>query len=408
MPRSRTRPTYQRHAGTGQARTHIDGKDYYLGPFDSPESHRKFAELVARWAADSEFGSYRIRIDDLAILYVEHADAYYRKPDGTPTGESSNVRDSLRPLIQHFGTQLAVEFSPKRFKDYRQFLVVAGVVRTSINRHMARIRAMFRWGVENDHVPVLVWQALTAVKGLAAGRSKAIEPQAVRPVADALVDAIRPFVSRQVWACVQLQRLTGCRPGEVLQMRGCDLKTDEDVWEFRPESHKTQHHNKRRVVFLGPLAKSIAKEFLKADPMAYMFSPADARAEWLEKRTGPGRLKRLGTENRQAKLRYSTCTYGVAIRRGCERAFAMPDELRRISKKLPPKEIKRLKTLAAAWRATHCWHPHQLRHTAATAFRKEAGIETARAVLGHSSIAMSELYAEQDDQKARAVVSRIG
>ena len=41
------------------------------------------------------------------------------------------------------------------------------------------------------------------------------------PEAD--VEAIQPFVARQVWAMVQLQRLTGMRPGEVCRMRMCDL-----------------------------------------------------------------------------------------------------------------------------------------------------------------------------------------
>ena len=37
----------------------------------------------------------------------------------------------------------------------------------------------------------------------------------IRPVVDADVEAVRPFVSRQVWAMIELQRLTGMRSGEV-------------------------------------------------------------------------------------------------------------------------------------------------------------------------------------------------
>ena len=33
------------------------------------------------------------------------------------------------------------------------------------------------------------------------------------------IDAIKPFVSRQVWALVQLQLLTGARAGELVGMR---------------------------------------------------------------------------------------------------------------------------------------------------------------------------------------------
>lgn len=34
------------------------------------------------------------------------------------------------------------------------------------------------------------------------------------------------------------------------------------------------------------------------------------------------------------------------------------------------------------------WHPHQLRHNAATALRREHGIEVARVILGHRSPAI--------------------
>ena len=32
---------------------------------------------------------------------------------------------------------------------------------------------------------------------------------------------------------IQVQLLTGMRPGEVVLMRGCDLNIANDVWEYR-------------------------------------------------------------------------------------------------------------------------------------------------------------------------------
>ncbi len=408
MARNRSRPAYQLHRASGQARVKINGEDVYLGPHNSPESHRQYDRVIAKWLAEGTIGAYSLSVDDLAILFCEHADEYYRKPDGTPTGEAKNMRAALRPLVQHFGTTLAREFTPKLIKAYREKLIALGRCRTSINRDTARIRGIFRWAVENDHVPVTVWQALTAVKGLAAGRTSAIESKAVTAVAQHLIDAVQPFVSRQVWACIQIQRFTGCRSGEVLQMRGCNLTMTGDVWEYRPSSHKGEHHGRRRVIMVGPHAQEIIREFLRPDLSAFLFSPADARAEWLASRTGPGRSKRLGTETRQAGQRYTTSTFCGAIRRGCERAFGMPDELQRINRKLPKKERERLARLAAAWRAEHCWHPHQIRHRTATDLRRECGIDSARAILGHSTVHTTELYAEQDEAKSRDVMRRLG
>jgi len=46
----------------------------------------------------------------------------------------------------------------------------------------------------------------------------------------------------------------------------------------------------------------------------------------------------------------------------------------------------------AAWRQLHVWHPHLLRHNAATRLRKEFGLETAQVILGHKTLAVTEVY----------------
>jgi integrase len=54
------------------------------------------------------------------------------------------------------------------------------------------------------------------------------------------------------------------------------------------------------------------------------------------------------------------------------------------------------------------WHPNQLRHTKATEIRREVGLDSARAVLGHRSPAVTEVYAELDRAKAAEVMERLG
>ena len=53
-------------------------------------------------------------------------------------------------------------------------------------------------------------------------------------------------------------------------------------------------------------------------------------------------------------------------------------------------------------------HPNRLRHAAATRLRKEFGLDIARVILGHSSPATTEVYAEVDRQKALAVMEQVG
>jgi integrase len=78
---------------------------------------------------------------------------------------------------------------------------------------------------------------------------------------------------------VELQRLAGMRPGEVVRMRAADLETGGRVWFYRPKEHKTAWRDKDRVVALGPKAQAILKRFLTMYTQAPLFSPARALAE---------------------------------------------------------------------------------------------------------------------------------
>jgi hypothetical protein len=82
---------------------------------------------------------------------------------------------------------------------------------------------MFKWAVSEELVAESVYNALTTVRGLERGRSEARETEPVGPVADSVVEAKLPRLTHTVRAMVQVQRLTGARPGEICLMRACDL-----------------------------------------------------------------------------------------------------------------------------------------------------------------------------------------
>ena len=108
-------------------------------------------------------------------------------------------------------------------------------------------------------IPPSVLHGLQAVAGLRRGRTAARETELVTPVPNALLAAVLPHTSRQVAAMIQLQRLKGMRPCEVTIMWGCDMETIGKIWVYRPESHKTEHHSKERLIYLGPQAQAILK-----------------------------------------------------------------------------------------------------------------------------------------------------
>jgi integrase len=423
MPRRKGIPSYRFHKARNCAVVTIDGKNSYLGSYDSPESYEKYARLIAEWKCSQcrpgvtptpGRGGAAITVNELLLAFWQHAKQRYVK-NGQLTSEIRSFRTALRPVRHLYGREPVTGFGPLALVACRQKLVEAGICRKRINQHVGRIRHAFKWGVAHELVPETTWRALCAVEGLKIG--EATETRPVKPVLEAHIIAVRPFVTPQVRAMIDLQLWSGCRPGEACLMRTIDINTQGEIWEYRPHSHKAEHHAKERVVYLGPHAQEIIKPWLRTDLHAYLFSPAEGRAWYqaqrAENRKTPRPAKqRQSTRKPQPKRapnnRYTPLAYGHAVQRACEAAFGMPKELRRISKELDDDERKRLAGLAAQWRAQHCWHPNQLRHNAASRIRAAYGIEAARVILGHSSAVTSEIYAEIDRDKARDIMGKIG
>jgi integrase len=394
MPRLvRTTPAYKLHKASGQARVRLDGREIFLGRYGSPESRAEYDRIVSEWLANSrrlptpaKETAPALTVSELVLAYWRHVEAYYVK-DGRPTSEADNIKRALKPLLKRYGHTPARDFGPLALKAIRREWVQDGMVRTAINKQVSRVLRCFKWAVEEERIDSAVHQALQAVKGLRRGRTEAKEGTPVRPVADDQVEAVRPFVSRQVWAMIELQRLTGMRSGEVITMRTGDIDRSGDVWIYTPRTHKMEHHDRARRVYLGPRAQELLRGWLKADPDAYLFSPADAMAEKAADRRAARKTPMTPSQRARRKKarpaktpgdRYRTDSYGQAIAVGCRKAG-----------------IPR-------------WHPHRLRHSAATGIRREFGVDVARVLLGHTSPIVTEIYAELDQAKAVEAVRRIG
>ncbi len=387
MPRKRT-PTYLLHRPTGQARCRINGKDHYLGTYGSPESRERYEQLIAEWFTHGDTSRLNLTIDDLAILFLEFAEKYYRRKDGEPTGSARNIRDAMRPLIRLFGQTRVREFGPVKLKLVRDEMIREGRVRTNINREIHRIKRVFKWGVENELVPAPIYQALATVASLKCGRSDAVESSPVEPVAETVVTETIRYLPRVVAAMVQLQLLSGARPGEICVLRPCDVTFQPNgVWVYRPQHHKSEHHGKQRRIFIGPEGQAVLRPFLDRDAEAYCFSPAESEAERnAEKRANrktpmtPSQAVRQPKQSRQRAPaeRYAKDAYCRAIVRACRLAEVEP------------------------------WSPGQLRHTRATAIRERYGLEAAATVLGHSDPRVTEIYAERDFEMAARIMCEVG
>jgi len=407
-----TVPSYRLHRQSGQAIVTLSNKDILLGPHGTAASRGEYRRRLAEWIVNGRRlprTGLDLTVTELIAAFKVHAEKYYRHLDGTPTGEVQNFRMALRPLRELYGRTQAHEFGPLALDAVRSQMILRGWRRRTINKSVGRIRAMFRWAAARELLPASIYQALTTLDGLRAGKSAAIESDPVKPVPDEVVNATLPHLSPVVGGMVQLQRLTGARPGEICTMRISDIDRSGTVWTYTPSSHKTAHHGHRRTIFIGPKAQAILGPFmLKIDATSFCFSPADADRDrrtnlHAERKTPLSCGNRPGTNQRRRPKRkpgqkYSVDSYRRAIARACDVAFPPPAELLKQGKESD----------LADWRQNHRWYPHRLRHSAATEIRAQFGIEAAQHILGHASLNITELYAAKNDELARSVAEKIG
>ena len=407
-------PSYRRHA-TGQAfvqHKSIPTKDHrlYLGKFGTPESEERYQRFIAELTARPSGPQVALApaLDGLQVVEVcaafwQFARGYYVK-NGKPSGWQVHIKMVLRLVRETYGHTPAADFGPLAFKAIRGRLVDAGHSRGYVNKLMAVVPRMFKWAAAEELVPASVYHALKTVEGLKKGRTAAHETAPVRPVEDTVVEATVPHLPRVVADMVQVQRLTGCRPGEVCIVRPCDVDRSGDVWVYRPAAHKTEHHGRERIIYIGPRAQAILRPYLLRATDAYCFSPAETVREHLAARHEARRTRlswgnRPGTNRkRRPKRRPAECYTRDSYRRAIHRAVD------RINKKRTKKATERGEKPDLLEK----WAPNRLRHSAATEIRKRFGLEAAQVALGHASADVTQVYAERDARLGIEVARRIG
>ncbi|HEX3655639.1 MAG TPA: site-specific integrase [Pirellulales bacterium] len=394
MPgRPRKIPSYCRHRATDQAVVRIAGTDHYLGKYGTPESYKRYQRIIAERFPSG--GGYPVgegapsllpggdpTIVDLIAAYWTFAKGYYVK-NGEPTSEQTSIRLAFRPLFDLYARTRARGFGPLALEAVRERMIENGITRKRINQHVGRIRRMFRWAVSKELLPVQVHQALTTLSGLRHGRTRARESRPVGPVSYEHVVAVMPFLTPPLQGMVWFQWFTACRPNEACLLRPQDVDRASKVWEYLPESHKTEHHERQRRIYIGPQGQAILTAWFDRKPDEFCFSPKDGRKAFDVVRRSRARFirpkkNRKRPPQKQPGNRYTTASYGYAIRRACKRANV-------------PK-----------------WSPNQLRHARSTIIRKNYGLEGSQVVLGHSKADVTQVYAERDFTLAKSIMAAIG
>jgi integrase len=386
-------PSYRCYKPKNLGLVVIDGHYHYLGKYGTPESLAEYNRLIQEWLANGHAGPGgkdrlpELTVSALILAFWRHAEQHYRHPDGTPTGELSNLRDALRPLRKLYGHTAAKDFGPLALRAVQQEMVNNGLCRTVVNARVKRVRRAFRWATSVELIPPAVLQALETVAPLRRGRCDARESDRVRPVNWGDVEATLPHLPRPVATMVRLMRYSNCRAEDAVVMRGCDLTMGGEVWQFRPESHKNAWRGHDRVIYLGPQAQAAVRPFLRADRQGYLFSPGRSLEEHHAGRRALRKTRRTPSEMRRRRRpspqwvprsRYDVNTFQQAVRRACRRA------------------------------GVPTWSVLQVRHTRATEVRERFGVEGAQASLGNARVETAQIYAEKNERLARKIALEIG
>ena len=336
---------------------YVHGKRVTLGPWPDhplpapPDVQAAYARLVATQSGilTPELPpDQKTTVAMVCAAVIDWAESYYLQ-----SNEAWAIKDACKHLVSLFSDTPVDDLGVRHMRGLQEMLVRQNRARTGINKILGRIRRVISQGVQLGLVNAATLTACSVTRPLLAGHCRA--PESIhKPAADD--DAIRAILphlpggeSGTVAALLQVQRLTGMRPGEVVRMNLAEIdRSKSDCWIYSPRNHKTAHKGKKRVIPIGPVAIAILMRFLRADGK-YLFSPASTVH------------KPEARSSRKPGDHYRVSSYGRAVALACQRA-GIP-----------------------------VFRPQQIRKAKAQELRNQFGVDVAAAILGHG-VEVAERY----------------
>lgn len=375
MPRAKSaQPAYQFHF-SGQARVTLDGKDFYLGKHSSPESYAKYYALLAEYNANGRKApqppaSDPEKADEKPKCFLDaKSDAEHLGDDPTCIrGVTADFRNRvlvkydqskghyyaflrvIELLEKRHGDESPDTFGPRKLEAMRDTFVARNLSRTYVNELVTKVIRIFRHGVSRELVlpeRIVALESLPALK-----RGECREGKKRPKVKLETVKLTLPLLSKVVQDMVKLQLATAMRPSEMFRMTLAQIDRSGETWFYRPDSHKTEHHEKQKAIALSSQAVEILQPYLSRGKKELLF-----------------RTRHGNPWNKDAYCR--------AVVRACEKGM-----------------IER-------------WTPYALRHAAAQYVRDALGAEAAQAILGHSRLSTTEIYAQASEALAAKAAEAI-
>ena len=349
-----------------------------------------YRRWLAEWHVNGGESRPTESLDAAADAFLDWADGHYQ------SREPLNLRAALAPLRAMYGPLPFETMDGARWHAYLDDCARRSMTAAGAAKYLSQCRRFVRWCVERGYAPASALVTVQAVTPPRRGDRRFEADKPVVAVPESHIAAVVGIMPAVLADMIRLQLATGMRPGEVCNMTTGDIDVTAEPWCYQPKKHKTAWRGKRRPIFLGPDARAIVERYLKPGLSSALFSPAEGFRQWRDMQTAgkayvnwPSYQKRAAARTGYAEHgeHYSTVTYAQAIRRACKTADV-----------------------------PH-WSPGQLRHNAEQRIERhyidsgmvpELARNMAKAVLGHSDISTTAIYAAEDAGRAREVMEKIG
>lgn len=174
MPRPRSSmPAYRFHV-SGQAVVTLAGKDFYLGPHDSPESRARYFELVQEYNANGKIAPDTPAHQKEQAITVRTVTGEYREWIKERYANSYKERKRHEGLCttleDEYGHVAADEFGPRKLTELRDLFIASGNSRTYVNRLVRQVKGIFRHAVSRELIDFSVVVRLDTLEPPPRGR----------------------------------------------------------------------------------------------------------------------------------------------------------------------------------------------------------------------------------------------
>jgi len=287
---------------------------------------------------------------ELVAMFNSHAAGRYRRRSGQHTREHLNWRAVLDRWMKYAGERSSpAAINRHQVRAWLDQLAAEGLTRGYVNQCLARLRRFVRWAADLDYIPITIDGELRLVRPLVALRSSARESAPRVPPALDEIAKLLPYLPVMARRVLQLSKLTGARPGELLEITNAEIHIDAMGSRLTPLQHKSAHHGRSRVIPLNRAAAQLVESLWRPlCPADFLFSGTS--------KTG----------------HYTIEAYRQSIARACKRAGV-----------------------------AHCT-PYDVRRAVARAVRSVSGLDATQSLMGHADASTTEIYAPIDASETAA------